>query len=557
VGIAADIAVIVTAGLLCGLIAHRLGQPLILGYIAAGVLLGPVTSHAFISDSHDIELLAEVGVALLLFALGIEFSLKELRPVRKIALIGTPIQMILTLGSGLLVGKVLDWPWAESIWFGACISLSSTMVVLKTLQSQGRMGTLSSRVMVGMLLVQDLALVPLLILLPKLQDLQAGLPELGFALLRAGLFLGLMIVVGTRLIPRLMVLVSRSGSRELFVLTVTALGLGVGYATYKVGLSFAFGAFMAGMVLSESEHNHQALSDIIPLRDIFGLLFFASVGMLLDPAYLKENLGLVLGLVVAVTLVKGLLFAGLGRVFRYRNVVPLALGLTMFQVGEFSFVLGRVGVASGGIGPEMYSNIMTVALLSMFMTPFAAGLTGGLYRLVGRRRPPENLQMINLVKEELHDHVIIVGAGAMGRAVAEILTRSRLPFVMVELDQHRLEYCRGAGVATIFGDAAQPVVLKAAGLDQARLLVVTPSAPVTALAVVRQACALRPGLDVVVSAEGDLVEKELRAQGVHAVIQPRREAGLEITRQALLHLDVPMAEVDALLSAARQTPHIG
>jgi len=552
-GIAADVAIIVTAGLLCGLVAHWLRQPLILGYLAAGILLGPVSGGAWISDPHDIELLAEVGVALLLFALGIEFSLKELRPVRKVALIGTPIQLLLILALGLGIGTVLGWPWAESVWFGACISLSSTMVVLKTLQSRGRMGTLSSRVMIGMLLVQDLALVPMLILLPKIQDLQSGLADLGLALLRAAVFLGLMVLVGTRLIPRLMVLVSRSGSRELFLLTVTTLGLGIGYATYKVGLSFAFGAFVAGLVLSESEHNHQALSDIIPLRDIFGLLFFASVGMLLDPAYLRENLLLVLGLVGVITLVKGLVFASLGRAFGYGNVVPLALGLFMFQAGEFSFVLGRVGLATGGIGQEMYSNIMAVALLSMFLTPFAAGLTAPVYRLVRRRRVKEPLQMVNLVQEELHDHVIIIGAGLMGRAVARILGKARLPFVVVELDQHRLEFCRDAGVATIFGDATQPLVLEAAGLREARLLVVATPAAITTLGVVRHVRNLRPDLHLVVRAEGGRLLAELRDLGVHEMVRPQLEAGLEITRQALLHLDLPQGQVELLLAEERET----
>jgi CPA2 family monovalent cation:H+ antiporter-2 len=550
-GIAADIAIIILAGFIGGLIANRLGQPLILGYIAAGIMLGPVTTNAWISDPHDIEMLAEVGVALLLFALGIEFSLKELRPVRSVALIGTPIQLLVTLGAGLGVGTLLGWPWTEAVWFGACVSLSSTMVVLKTLQSQGRLGTLSSRVMIGMLLVQDLALVPMLILLPKIQNLQAGLPELGWALLRAGVFLGLMVLVGTRLIPRLMILVSRSNSRELFLLTVTGLGLGIGYATYKVGLSLAFGAFMAGIVLSESEHNHQALSDIIPLRDIFGLLFFASVGMLLDPAYLRDNLVLILGLVAVIGLVKGLVFAVLGRAFGYGNVVPLALGLTMFQAGEFSFVLGRVGLATGGISQELYATVMAVALLSMFLTPFSAALTAPLYRLIKRHRPLEPLQIINLGEEKLQGHVVIAGAGRIGRAVARILEKSRMPFVVIELDQHRLEFCSAAGVPTIFGDASHPLVLEAAGLAEASLLLVTTPDPLTTLAVVRHARRLRPDLHVVARAESDAMLGTLQELAVHEVVQPQLEAGLEITRQALLHMDMQAEEIAILIAEAR------
>lgn len=273
-GIAADLAIVIVAGLVGGLIAQALRQPLILGYILAGVLVGPHSIGRAVTNTHDIELLAEIGVALLLFALGLEFSLKQLQPVRRIALIGTPIQMVLTILLGTALGHLFGWPWTMSLWLGALIALSSTMVILKTLMSQGRMGTLSSRVMIGVLIAQDLIVVPLMILLPALSDAEAGLHALAAATGKAVLFLGLMVVVGTRLLPRLMQVIAVRQSRELFLLAITAIGLGVGYATYLFGLSFAFGAFVAGLVLSESDYAHQALSDIIPLRDVFGMLFF-------------------------------------------------------------------------------------------------------------------------------------------------------------------------------------------------------------------------------------------------------------------------------------------
>ncbi|MDH3394000.1 MAG: cation:proton antiporter, partial [Desulfobulbaceae bacterium] len=281
-GIAADIVTLVVVALLGALVAQRLRQPLILGYILAGIVVGPHTGGISITDSHEIELLAEIGVALLLFALGLEFSLAELKPVRKVALIGTPIQIILTMGLGYGIGRYLGLPIYQAVWLGALIALSSTMVVLKTMMNQGVMGTLSSRVMIGMLIVQDLAVVPLMIILPQMSDPQAGLPLLGIAVVKSAVFLFLMFYLGTRILPKLLAVVASWNSRELFILTITAIGLGVGYATYLFGLSFAFGAFIAGMVLSESDFGHQALSDIIPLRDIFGLLFFTSVGMLLD-----------------------------------------------------------------------------------------------------------------------------------------------------------------------------------------------------------------------------------------------------------------------------------
>ena len=367
------------------------------------------------------------------------------------------------------------------------------MVILKTLQSQGRLGTLSSRVMIGMLLVQDLAVVPLLILLPKLTNIRSGLPDLGWALLRSAIFLALMIVVGTRVIPWLMSRVSRWNSRELFLLTVAGLGLGIGYVTYRIGLSFAFGAFVAGIVLSESDHAHQALSDVIPLRDIFGLLFFASVGMLLEPRFVQANLGLVLGLAAAVAVTKGLLCAGIGRAFGYRNVVPLALGLTMFQAGEFAFVIGRVGVATGSIGSDLYALILAVTLVTMFLTPFISQATAPVYGFIKRRSSAEPVLTINITHEEMHDHVVVIGAGQMGRAVAGVIGRLGRPFVVVELDQHRLESCRDGGVAVIYGDASHPLVLSAAGVERACVLLTTTPSPTVTRAVIRSARQLKAG----------------------------------------------------------------
>ena len=222
------------------------------------------------------------------------------------------------------------------LWLGALISLSSTMVILKTLMNQGWLGTLSIKVMIGMLIVQDLAVVPMMIILPQLNNPSVGLPILGFAALKAVAFIIAMILLGTRLLPLLMAHIAKLGSQDLFLLAITAIGLGVGYATHVIGLSFAFGAFVAGMVLSESDYGHQAFSDIIPLRDLFGLLFFTSVGMLLDPKFLFDHIGQVVFLVLAVSIGKGLIFAAISRIFKYRNVIPLAAGLGLFQIGEFS-----------------------------------------------------------------------------------------------------------------------------------------------------------------------------------------------------------------------------
>lgn len=551
-GIAADIAIIVVVALIAGLIAQRLRQPLTLGYILAGVLVGPKIGGITVSDVHDIELLAEIGVALLLFALGIEFSFKELKPVRHIALIGTPIQILLTMGYGYAIGQFLGWDWNSSLWLGGLIALSSTMVILKTLMSQGRMGTLSSRVMIGMLIAQDLAVVPLMIILPQLNRPEIGLPLLGWAALKAIAFLALMFIVGTRVIPWLMTHIAGWNSRELFLLAITAIGLGIGYGTFLFGLSFAFGAFVAGMVLSESDYSHQALSDIIPLRDLFGLLFFASVGMLLDPVYLIDNLSTVLLVVALVSIGKGVIFATLAAIFKYGNVVPLAVGLGLFQVGEFSFVLARVGLSANSISPDLYSLILTTAIMTMALTPFVSGLTAPLYTLRKRWFKREPLQTINLPQTGLRDHVVIAGGGRVGQYIAQVLQRLGLAFVIVELDQRRVEQAKAAKFPTIYGDATQAVVLEAAKIDRACLILITvPSIAIT-WSVVEQVRQLRPDLHIVARVEGVEQMKMLHEHGVYEVVQPEFEAGLEITRQALLHLNIPATEIHRFTDAVRQ-----
>src|SRR4028118_1529313 len=351
-GIAGDIALILVAALLGGIVAQRLGLPLIIGYIAAGVLVGPNTFGPSVGDVHQIELLAEIGVALLLFTIGLHFSLRELAPgrriagpvppvavgsplswrerapLRRIAVLGTLVQMALTIAFGYGLGRLLlDLGWVESVWLGALISLSSTAVVLKTLGERGVLSTLSARVMVGMLIVQDLAIVPLLTVLPVLEDVSESLPELGLALLKAAAFLVAMLFLGSRVLPLILSRLATWGSRELFLVSVVAIGIGVGYATYLVGLSFAIGAFVAGMVLSESDYSHQALAEVEPLRDVFAMIFFVSVGLLIDPAFLWAPAGAVVLGVVLGLVGKGLSVGGLARAFGYGNIAPFAVGL--------------------------------------------------------------------------------------------------------------------------------------------------------------------------------------------------------------------------------------
>ncbi len=552
-GIAADIILIVVAGMFGGLVAQRLGQPLLVGYILAGVLVGPHTAGPTVVAIHDIELLAEIGVALLLFALGIEVSFKDLQAMGRVALIGGPIQIVLTAIFGYaLASHLLGYTTQHAIWFGAMISLSSTMVVLKTLMAQGMTATLASRVMIALLVVQDLAVAPMLIALPRLGDLQNALPALGKSALLAALFLAAMILGGTRLLPALLKTIARWNSRELFLLAVVALGVGIGYGTYLFGLSFAFGAFVAGMVLSESEFSHQALSDIVPLRDVFGLLFFASAGMLFDPRYLAENLGVVTSTVVLVIAGKALIFGLLARAFGLVNMAPWIIGLGLSQVGEFSFVLARTGVQIGAIPESVYSLVLTTTLATMVLSPPLSRAAPPLHALWRRFQPQQQiLRTFNLPAESLAGHVVVAGYGGTGRTIVQVMRNVGIPFVVIELNHQLAETLSREGSPVIWGNSSRPEVLHAAGIEKAKLLIVALPDAVSVRLTVEESRRLHPQLHVVARALYHEHLAELGELGVYEAVQPQFEAGLEMVRQVLAHFSVAPADIQRFSDAVR------
>jgi CPA2 family monovalent cation:H+ antiporter-2 len=548
---ATDLFIVIAAGFCGGLLARLLRQPLVLGYLVAGIAVGPHTGGISVGDPANLERLAEIGATLLLFGLGLELSLKDLAPVRRVALFGTPIQIALTMAVAWPIGSWLGLGWAQTVWLGALVSLSSTLVVLKALQSQGRIGTLSSRVMLGMLVAQDLAFIPLMIVLPRLGSADAGTSDAVVAVLKAAALLAILLTAGTRVMPRLVEWVARSGSRELFLLVTMGIALGIGYLTHTFGVSSAVGAFIAGLLLSESDYSHQALSDIIPLRDVFSLLFFASVGMLLDPTQVAGQWRAILVVVVVVSLAKGLIFGGVTRAFGYRNVVPIASALGLFGIGEFSFVLARAGLSSGGIDDSLYALVLNTAVITMVLTPVVSGLTTPIYRWMSRRRTQEPVQTINVPDTALSGHIVVAGAGRVGCRIAGVLQDLRLPFVVVELDHRRIDRAKELGYPAIFGDVAQPVVLEAAGITRARLLLVTTPVLGVSTAVVEHARRLNPAVDVVVRAESPEAMASLRAMGVAEVVQPELEASLEMTRQALVHLRMSALDIVHLTDRLR------
>ena len=552
-GIASDLILVVLAGLIGGLVARRLNQPLILGYILAGIVVGPYTGGITVADVDHIENLAEIGVALLLFSLGLEFSLKQIIPIKRIALGGTALQALLTVVLGFAIGHFMGWPPLPSLWFAVGIISSSTAVILKTLSSRGQLGTLSSRVMLGMSIVQDIAVIPLMVLLMGLDDAVFSFLSIFVPVVKVVLFVAAMLYVGAKFIPLLLKHVARWESRELFLLTITGIGLGIGYLTYALGLSFAFGAFMAGLVLSESDYGRRALSDLIPVRDLFGLLFFVAIGMLLDPAFLLDHIGVTLGLVAAVAVGRGIILSATVRLFGFRNVIPAAVFFGMIPISEIAFILLQAGLDSGAVPWDVYSFALNTVILSMLLGPPATALTAPVYALLKRRRKEDAVQTVNISPGGLSGHVIVAGGGIFARHIGLVLHSMRLPYVIIEPNHALFLEAKKKGLRLLLGDPGQDAVLEAACVEKAKLLVLTLQGALEILDVVHAVRKRNRTLRILArdvgGEDGEFPDEDGE---ISRIIQPEFEAGLEMARQALIHLDVPGATIHRELETLRR-----
>ncbi len=534
-GIAADFVLIILAGLVGGIVAQFLRLPLLVGYVAAGVLVGPHTNGPTVVQVRDIELLAEIGVALLLFSLGLEISFRDLGPVKKVALIGGPLQIaLITSVTALLSVKLLGMAVTEAIWLGAMVSLSSTMVVLKTLSSTGMTATLASRVMIGLLVVQDLAVIPILTILPSLNDLNNAGPKVMKAVGIAAVSLVAVYVVGTRVFPMILKRVISWGSRELFLVSVVAVGIGVGYAAHAVGLSFALGAFIAGIILSESEFSHQALSEVVPLRDVFGLLFFVTVGMLFDPRYVMANAGMIAVVVVVMMVGKAVVMGVTTRMFGYVNMAPWVVGLGLCQIGEFSFVLARQGLAAEALSKSTYDLALTATVLTMAVSPMVSSLAVPLGKRF--RKASEPATRVQAPRNPEQGHVVVAGYGRSGRGAVEELKAQGVKVLVVESDYVRYADVTGGKTHAIWGDLTSAEIQHAVHLERARALILTMPNEATVSKVMEEARKRNPGLKIVARAVNEPHAQQLLAMGADAVIQPERQGGIALAQAAITSL---------------------
>jgi CPA2 family monovalent cation:H+ antiporter-2 len=553
-GIAADFVLIVVAGLLGAVAARLLRLPLLVGYIAAGVIVGPNTAGPTVQSIRDIELLAEIGVALLLFSLGLEVAIRDMLPVRRFALYGGFIQVI---GIGLVAGwastALFGLPRQDAAWFGAMVAMSSTMVVVKMIDERGVSRTLASRAMIGLTVFQDLAVIPILILLPQAAAWSAALHVVLISLAQSALLIAAVVWLGTRLFPWLLQRILQWGSREIFLISVVAISVGAGFAFNQAGLSFALGAFIAGLILSESEFSHQALSDLAPLRDIFGLLFFVSVGMLFDPQYVLAHPVQVAAGVFFIFLMKSLFIGLLARAFGYIYMAPWIIGLGLAGIGEFSFVLARTGIRGNFISKTTYDFALTCTVISIALAPAAASLALPLGRWWRKRFPsPPAPRPADAPRESLRGHILVAGYGRTGRAVAGVLHAAGLPVAVIELNHPILNDIRAAGLPAVWGDVTSEEILRAAGLKNARMLILTvPDAAVVRLATSR-ARKLAPHVPVIARAARAHHVEELLRLGASSAVLPEFEGGMEMARQAMLQSGLEPGRAEQLILQVKE-----
>jgi CPA2 family monovalent cation:H+ antiporter-2 len=568
------IAIGLTAAFIGGLLARRVRLPSIVGYIVAGVVIGPFTPG--LSADTDIALeLAELGVILLMFGVGIQFSIHELLAVRSIAIPGAVLQTVVAGLFGVWLGSALGWSLGAGLVLGLALSIASTVVVLRALTDRNELETPQGRIAVGWLIVEDLLAVVVLVLLPTIAPMLTGgatdaasvsttdtVASIVLALGKAALFAVVMIVVGARLVPWLLLVVAREGSRELFTLAVLAIALGIAFVASSVfGVSFALGAFLAGLVVSESDMSHQAAADALPLRDAFAVLFFVSVGMLLDPAFLLDNPLPVLAVVLLIVGMKAITKFVVVVVAGYPTRIALTVGAGLAQIGEFSFIVGTVGRALGLLPADGFQLIVAGALISITLNPVVLWTidpiearlraTPAVANLL-RRRAGSLGEIDAATQEGLRLHAIVCGYGRVGRMIGPALERRGFRYIVITQQRNEVDRLRARGIPAIFGDAANTEVMEMAQIGHARLVIVATTDPNETRLIVERAQAMQPGLDFVVRTHSDTEAAQLRALGGKIqVVHGERELAVQMARYALRRFGVSATEAEAIAQGLR------
>jgi CPA2 family monovalent cation:H+ antiporter-2 len=553
-----DLLIVLVAALAGGMLAKLLRLPVLLGYLAGGIAVGPF-GFSLVHDLDSINSLAKIGVVLLLFAIGLDFSLKELLRLGRIAVLGGIAQIALTSAVGFVLGRAAGLSPTGALFFGFIISMSSTMIVLKILVERGELDTIHGRIMLGILLVQDLAVVPMMVVMPEIG--KSGLElwaSLGLALVEAISFIGAMLLLGYWGLPWFFKKVAGRATRELFLLTVIVLCLAAAFGSFYFGLSEAFGAFAAGLLISQSGFARQAFADILPLRDTFAALFFVSLGMLANLSFIGDNL-VTVGVVVALIMaLKFVICSAITRLFGYGQKTVLFVGTGLLGVGEFGFILALMGREMGILSERLYNLTVAAAIVTMLLTPLVMSLNSYIYLklsqrgwfarwLAGRADPDWRVERL-----EISRHAVICGFGEVGSRIAAVLDKQKFAYLAIDLDPTVISDLRARGIPCIYGDASSPEILSHAALDKARVLLCTIPDYIAEELVARNALKINPKLDIVARVHRDRDIALLKSAGVSELVMPFFEASLEMIRHTLHRFGMTGTEIQYILNTLRQ-----
>lgn len=541
--------------LVLGFIAERIKIPALVGYLVAGIIIGPATP-GFVADVHMAAQLSEIGVMLLMFGVGLHFSLSDLMAVKRIAIPGAVVQMGLATVLGMGLATWWGWSLGAGLVFGLSLSCASTVVLLKALESRGVLDSMNGRIAVGWLVVEDLATVLVLVLLPPLAGILGGpvvaqaaearplWTTIGQTLLQVSAFIALMLIFGRRALPWLLWQVAKTGSRELFTLSVVACAIGIAYGAAELfSVSFALGAFFAGMVMRESQFSHRAAQESLPLRDAFSVLFFVSVGMLFEPQILVQEPAHVLGVVAIIIVGKSVAALGLVLAFRYPLNTAFTVAASLAQIGEFSFILAGLGLSLGLLPKEGMSLVLAGALISIALNPFLFAAVepvrrwvlsrSDLARRLEQRDDPYAELPMSTERKYLEGQVVLVGYGRVGQRIARSLDARSIPYVVAEQNRELVEDLRKRGVAAVSGNAAEPAVLIQAHIADAAMLVVATPDPLNVRQMVDTARTLNPGIEIVLRTHSENESQMLRMDGVGTVFYGEEELAKGMTQHVL------------------------
>lgn len=542
-----DVLIIFAVAIPVVLLFHRMKLPPMVGFLVTGTLIGP-TGIGLIKDAEQIQRLAEIGVTLILFSAGLEFSFKNLKSIKRYGLYGGVLQVVATIGAGLLMGILMGWPPRLGLFFGCLMALSSTAIVLIGLYQYRMTDSLQGQIATAILIVQDLAVIPMLVFIPAFvtgEDLQSLWPLVGSKLLLATLIILAVAFVICYVANPFFERIAQSRSRELFLITVITLAVGMAWFTNRYGLSMALGAFLAGIIVGGTRFQLQALSEISPFRYCFNSLFFTSIGMLISVDVFRESWGLILLLVVLIPLLKGFITSAVLTVLGLPLRLALTIAICLGQIGEFSFLLAYFGNNLGVIDHSFYQLIIVVAALLMMITPFM---------LAHSNRMANTLSMLPLLRrwsqtkdellledkvQEYSDHVVICGFGPIGEILGRILSHHRIPFVVLELNPKTVERLTDLGQDAFYGDGASEEILYHCGLERARLLAITTPDYMNSAAIIQQARVLNPNVQIMTRAKYRQQIDDLYAAGANVVVSEEDEVGSALSVHALAMLGIP------------------